>query len=86
MGEHPAERIGAGLMAEMAADIADAQAAVGIAIVGVGFDRGGEPAWRSFQRAFGLLVGRRRGRIEVEREDQSLWRSGSSGRSASACR
>src|SRR5262245_53192192 len=72
MGEHAAKRISAGLVAEMAADITDAQAALGIACIAVQLDRSCE--WLGValvpQRAFSLLVGRRRGWIEVEREDQ----------------
>ena len=72
MDQHAAERIGAGLVAEMAADVSDAQAAAGIAIVGVRLDRGSVAPGVTFvpPGAFGLLVGRRGGGVEVEGEDQ----------------
>jgi len=76
--DHAAKRTDRGLAAKMAAYVTDAQAPLRIAVIVMGTDRASKTARVPLgpSGALGLLVGRARRWIEVEREDQVGMESG----------
>ena len=76
--DHAAKRTDRGLAAKMTAYVTDAQAPLRIAVIVMGTDRASKTARVPLgpSGALGLLVGRARRWIEVEREDQVGMESG----------